>query len=79
MIVDQIDIIRIAILESKHYAPVGPYDNTPEPLQFSSERMQSKAGETHVFRSLGPVQNSENVFNLRNVIGANTSGCAIFK
>ena len=79
MIGDQIDIIRIAILESKHYAPVRPHDNTPEPLQFPSERMQSKTGETHVFRSLGPVQNSENVFNLRNVIGADTCGFAIFK
>ena len=41
--------------------------------------MQGKAGEAHVFRSLGTVQNSEDVFNLLNVIGGDALGFAIFK
>lgn len=79
MIVDQIDIIGIAIVEPKDYAPVGPDSHTPESLQFSFKWMQCKAGEAHVFRSLRPIQNSENVFDLLNVIGPDAFGSPVFK
>ena len=79
MIVDQIDLTGIAILEPKHYAPVRPDSNTPESLQFSFKWMQGKAGKVHAFRSLGAVQNAENIFDLLNVIGGDAFGFAISK
>jgi hypothetical protein len=54
MIVNQLDIIGVAILEPKHHAPVRPRTLTLQ-NSFSSplSRCSPKAGETHVFKWRG--------------------------
>ncbi len=52
MIVDQIDVRRIAILKTKHDSPVTRNRQTPEPLPLATQLVQSPTGEEPEFREL---------------------------
>ena len=79
MIVDQIDIVSVILLKAKDDAPVRPDSNTPKVFKIAFEAMQSKAGQLHIFRLAGAIENGQDVFHFVDVICADRLSLSLFK
>ncbi len=69
VIVNQINVQRISALKAEDHAPIGPDSHSPETFEAAFEAVQPKAGQIHVFRLAGTVQNGEYIFDFLYVIG----------
>lgn len=56
MVVDKVDIVSIAIIETQDHSPVAGNRDTPEPLQSALWRMKAVAGEIEVRRLAGIIK-----------------------
>src|SRR3990172_5860418 len=79
MVVDQINIVRVASLEAEDDAPVCPDRHAPEALEVAFEAVQSEAGQVHVFRPPGAVQHEKDVFEFLEQIRADAFSVALLK
>jgi len=48
MVIDQIDVVSIAVLEAEDDAPVTRHRHGPQAFELALERMEPKAGKRHV-------------------------------
>jgi hypothetical protein len=70
MIVDQIDIMGVAVFQAKDDAPVGRNPNGPESMQISRQRMQAETRQVHVRRPGGDVETA----STRSILFTNCNG-----
>ena len=74
VVIDQINIVDIAFLESEDDAPVCPHGHTPKALEITFQGMEMKTGQVHVFRLCGKVQDGQDILDFLEVIGADAPG-----
>jgi hypothetical protein len=79
VIVDQINIVGVALLKPKYDPPIRPDGNAPETSKIACKTVQSEAGQIHVFRLFGAIENGEDVFNLLQLIRADALSLVVFK
>ena len=79
MTVSHINVLSVALQKAEDHTPIGPDGHAPETFEIALERMKPKAGQIHVVRLSGTVKNREDIFNLLDVIGVDSSGLTIFK
>ena len=63
MIVDVVNIVGVALLETKDDAPVRPDSHAQKPLKIALQGMQPEAGQVHVFGLSGSIEDGENIFH----------------
>jgi hypothetical protein len=69
MIVDQIDLVSVAILEAKDDPPVAGHGYAPEALQIALQGMETIARESHLLRSIDNIQPGKDVLDPVQLIG----------
>ena len=69
MVIDQINIVSIAFMESEDDAPVRSDGYAPKALKITFQGVEMKTGQVHVFRLSGKVQDGQNILDLLEVIG----------
>ena len=79
MVIDQINIVGIAFLESEDDAPVRPYGHAPKALEITFQGVEMKTGQVHVLRLSGKVQDGQDILDLLEMIGADGLGLAFLK
>jgi hypothetical protein len=70
MVVHQINVKGVAVLKSEDHTVVGSNGHGMEAFQVALKGVQAKAGQIHIFDGTRPVEHSENVFDLLNIISA---------
>jgi hypothetical protein len=73
MVIDVIDIERIAIGKSKNHAPIGPNGNRPEAFQLTLEGVQIEARQIHVCNTASRIETRDNIAQLLNMLGYHTA------
>ena len=79
MIVDQVDVVSVAFLESEDDALVRPDCHAPKALEIAFQGAEPETGQVHVFRLAGAAQNCQNVFYFLEVIGADAFGFPVLE
>jgi hypothetical protein len=79
VVIDKINIIGIAFLESEDDAPVRPDGYAPKALEITFQGVEVETGKVHVFRLTGTVQDSHDVLDFLEVIGADAFGFPILE
>ncbi len=61
MVIDIVDIYRVAAGETKYHPPIGSDRNRPETPQFALKWMQPEPRQIHVFDRASGVKSSKNI------------------
>jgi hypothetical protein len=67
MIIQIIDLYGVTLLEPKCHSPIARDRDSIMSLQSALERVQSKAGQVHAFRSATPVQRRQDTCQFRDM------------
>ncbi|HEU5407993.1 MAG TPA: hypothetical protein VFU48_09510 [Nitrospira sp.] len=70
MIVHQINVEGVPVLKPEDDTVIGTDSHGMKTFQVALESVQTKAWEIQIFRGTSPVQHSENVFDLLDIISA---------
>jgi hypothetical protein len=65
MVIEQLNITRLAAFHTEYDTPIGSDGNCPKALAFTLQWVQIKAGQIHLFRRLRLVKN-EQMFSMRS-------------
>jgi len=79
MVIGQVHIGGVPVLESKHYAPVGPNRNAPETPPGTFQRMQSKTRQVYILRLSSAVQHGKDVLQFLNLFRRDASAVILFE
>jgi len=79
VVVDQVDVVRVAVVKVEDDAPVGPDSHAAKAFEVTLEGVEVKAGQVHIFGLLGAVQHGEDVFYFLDVIGPESFGFAVLE
>lgn len=67
MVIDVINIQRVAFGEAENHAPIGPNRDRPKAFELAFERMQTEAGQIQVSGRSGGIKSHENITQLRSM------------
>jgi hypothetical protein len=73
VVVQIVNIDGIAFLEAENDSPVRPNRHRPEARVIAFQRVEPKAGQSHILRRSGHIQPRENVPHSFAVISANSA------
>jgi hypothetical protein len=79
VIVDIVNVIGVTFFKSKYDAPVCPNSNGPKPFKVPRQAMKSEAGQVHVFRLPGSIEDGGDIFHFLSVIAADPFGFSVLK
>jgi hypothetical protein len=79
MVIEQINIERIAALEAEDDAPVRGHLDCPEASQFAFKRVEPEAGGVHVGHSRRGVQTAQNTPNLGHLVSPDVPAIALLE
>jgi hypothetical protein len=79
VIVNQINVKRIAVLKAKNDPPIGTYDHRPNTFKIANKRVKAETRTVHIFHRFRRIQEAENVFDLRDMGSAHTSVVAVLE
>jgi hypothetical protein len=68
MVVEIVDVRRVARFEAEDHAPVRPHRHTPEVLPIALESVQPKSRKVHIRGSWRAVKDGEDVLDLLDVV-----------
>ena len=74
MIVNVVNIVGVALLETEDDAPVRPDSNAPEVFKIALQAMQPEAGQVHVFRLAGSIEDGEDIFYFIDMVRTDPFG-----
>jgi L-rhamnose isomerase len=72
MIVDQVNVKRVAGLEAKNDPPVRTHDDGPKAFKIANESVKAESRNVHVFDCCRRIQEAENVVNPLDVLCPHT-------
>jgi len=79
MIVDKIDISRVATLKPKDDAPVPTDGYAPKAFEIAGQGMKAESRDGHVLSGLGRVQAGEDAFDLVDIGRGQSPFVAVFE
>jgi hypothetical protein len=79
MIIEQLNITRLATFHTKYDAPVGSDGNRPKALAITLQWVQTKAGQIHLFRRFRLVKNQQDVFDALEILRRNLTWVPVFE
>ena len=68
MVIDIINVLRVAVVQAKDHPPVGTYRNRPKALPVTLKRVQLKSRYIHIGNDESCVKPYQNVAHLFNVL-----------
>jgi hypothetical protein len=78
MIVDQIEIERVAVLEAKNQPPIASDGNAPEAFKIALERVQPPTGHhIHFLNGFGRIQGGQNILDLVHLISRKPAALSV--
>lgn len=79
MVIHKINVTRVAVVKPEDHAVVGPDRDGREPFQVPLEGVQSKTGQVHILGRSSAVEDSQNIFDLFNIIRSDALAVAVFE
>jgi hypothetical protein len=79
VVVDRVEVARVAVVKAEDDAPVGPDSHAPKAFEVTLEGVEVEAGQVHILGLLGAVQDGEDVFHFPEVIGPDSFGFAVLE
>lgn len=79
MVIDIINIERIAFDEAEDHAPVSPHSYTPKSFEVAFERVQAEARHVHLRYGGSNIKSRQNIAQLGDVFRCNASGVVVLK
>jgi len=73
VIVDIVNVQRIAVVKTENNPPVGANRDRPESIHLTFERMRPKAGHVHIGDCTGSIQPCQNVTQFDLMFPVNTT------
>ena len=70
MVIDIIDVQRVAVFKTENHPPVGPHSYRPEPSPVPFEGMQPKTGHAHIGNAARRVKPDPNISEFHNMLGS---------
>ena len=68
MIIQVVDVDRVAVVKSKRHTPVFRYPDREVPFKAAAQRMEAKSRQVHVLWRPAAIQNREDVLKLFEVL-----------
>ena len=78
VVINQVNVYRLAVLEAKDNAPVTGYANTPLPVSSALQRVQPVARQVHVLSRLRRIQFRQDATDTTNKRLRHRSGIVLF-
>ena len=78
MIIDVVDIDRVAVLEPKSHPPIARYRHRRIPAQFTAQLMKLKPRKVHISRAPALVKRGQDVSQLLDVVRWQLPRLALF-
>ena len=78
MIIDVVDIDRVAVLEPKSHPPIARYRHRRIPAQFTAQLMKLKPRKVHISRAPALVKRGQDVSQLLDVVRWHPPRLALF-
>jgi hypothetical protein len=78
VVIDIVQVKRIAFVEPKDHSPIGSDNHCPKASQLALSRMQTEAWQVHISNRAGGVKTSQDIAQFVDVLCQNTSGVVVF-
>jgi hypothetical protein len=79
VVVNQFNIARVSVLESKDHAPVCPNRDSIEPFPVPFQRMRPEAWQIHIVRTGRTIEHRKDIFDLLKKVSSNPFSLTVFK
>ena len=78
MVIDIIDVQRVAIFKAEDHPPVGPHCYRPKPSPVPLERVQLETRHVHVGNAASRIKPDQNIAELHNMLGIHAARVIVF-